>query len=327
MFRDSGEVNVNALPSKSSLASLADHLHQLLRHGLGDTSCGSCLGCLTESPKSPLLALSTLLPASNSILVQSPSFSTRSSECPASSSSTVKVENSENSFTSQNTIRTLGCASFALQPAFSQLHSPNTHVYLLHQNFTPFNQFDETLCQNFNLTNFGSLLYHYPISLPHAQEKHARFFCSRTPENRPRISCFFVAVVVVFTGGFFSSIFNKHHAASRRPPETSSATASQLLGENFLFLLGGESPREEEGGHKFSSLSPRIKEEADFPREFFRACFFCADRIFLILIFYLTCFRFHCFFTELMLELTSLLQNPLHNICSDSVLIGVVGRS
>lgn len=120
--------------------------------------------------KSPLLALSTLLPASNSILVQSPSFSTRSSECPASSSSTVKVENSENSFTTQNTIRTLGCTSFALQLAFfSQSHSPNTHVYLLHQNFTPFNQFDETLCQNFNLTNFGSLLYHYPISLPHAK--------------------------------------------------------------------------------------------------------------------------------------------------------------
>lgn len=151
--------------------------------------------------KSPRLALSTLLPASNSILVQSPSFSTRSSECPASS----QQHGQSGKFgkflhlSEQHTTRTLGCASFALQPAFSQLHSPTAHVYLLHQNFTPFNQFDETLCQNFNLTNFGSLLYHYPISLPHAQEKHARFFRSRTPENRPRISsCFFVAVVGVF---------------------------------------------------------------------------------------------------------------------------------
>lgn len=87
---------------------------------------------------------------------------------------------------SEHTTRTLGCASFALQPAFSQLHSPNTHVYLLHQNFTPFNQFDETLSQNFNLTNFGSLLYHYPISLPHAQEKHTIFpllNAGKSPKN------------------------------------------------------------------------------------------------------------------------------------------------
>lgn len=227
MFRDSGEVNVNALPSKSSLASLADHLHQLLRHGLGDTSCGSCLGCLTESPK--ISSLSSVHSAARFQLDSRPITFVFYTILRMPS---IQQQHGQSGkfgkflHLSEHTTRTLGCASFALQPAFfSQSHSPNTHVYLLHQNFTPFNQFDETFCQNFNLTNFGSLLYHYPISLPHAQEKHARFLRSRTPENRPRISCFFVAVVVVFTGGFFSSIFNKHHAASRRPPETSSAAS------------------------------------------------------------------------------------------------------